>query len=272
VFVHALSGAASFAAALRLFRSYPLAVSPWSWDGSQSGDGKHRWMVLRHPGIEEDRTGPGDSFFILSQDQADHFVLRPWGVRAPGESSVVSYQEIRPVEPVPLAVHRVIAEGMPVPRDGVLLGWVSDRQVMVAFSVYHGHPRGVWPWGPQMRALPMVGSDPLHWPSFTTSPLDDGRLWDYIDRGELVDLGPIIARAPESAFWVPSQNGGRAAQGHGCVVAWRNLAADDFWLPAGVYMDHWMLREGVPAPPARHLLSLPGAIDLARGAAVSVPA
>jgi hypothetical protein len=111
----------------------------------------------------------------------------------------------------------------------------------------------------------MVGSDPLHWPAFTVSPLDDGRLWDYLDRGELVDLGPVVAGTPGNAFWVPSQNTRRAAHGHGCVVVRGNLATDEFWLPAGVYMDHWMLREGVPAPPASHLLSLPGALDLARG-------
>jgi hypothetical protein len=263
VFVHALSGAASFAACLRLFRSYPLAVSPWS------GDGGHRWIVLRHPGIEENRTGGGSDFFILSQDQDDHFVLRPWSPRGSGGSSVGAYQEIRPVEPVPVAVHRVIAEGMPVPRDGALLGWVSDRQAIVAFSVYHGWPGGPCPGGPQVRALPMVGSDPLHWPAFTVSPLEDGRLWDYLDRGELVDLAPVVADAPGSAFWVPSQNTRRAAQGHGCVVVSLNVPADEFWLPAGVYMDHWMLREGVPAPPAGHLLSLPGTTDLARRPALS---
>src|ERR1700691_3870965 len=130
VFVHALSGAASFAACLRLFRSYPLAVSPWS------GDGRRRSILLRHPGIGESRAGGGSDFFILSQDQADHFVLRPWEPCGSGESSVGAYQEIRPVEPVPVAVYRVIAEGMPVPRDGTLLGWVSDRQAVVAFSVY----------------------------------------------------------------------------------------------------------------------------------------
>ena len=35
-------------------------------------------------------------------------------------------------------------------------------------------------------------------------------------------------------------------------------------MPAGVYMDHWMLREGVPTPPASHLLTLPGATHLSR--------
>ena len=72
MFVHALSGAASFAACLRLFRSYPLAVSPWSADGT------HRSIVLRYPGAEEDRASGKNGYFILSQDTAEHFVLQPW--------------------------------------------------------------------------------------------------------------------------------------------------------------------------------------------------
>jgi len=249
VFVHALSGAASFAACLRLFRSYPLAVSPWS------ADGRHRSIVLRYSGADEDRASGNSGFFILSQDTAEHFVLQPW----PGGDPVL----IRPVEPVPAAVHRVIAEGMPVPRDGALLGWVSDRQALVLLSVCHGQPGYPLPRGPQIRVLPLVGSEPLRWPEFTVSPLDDGRLWEYLERGELVDLAPVLSAAPEHGFWVPSQNQRRASWAHGCVVMSRSLPATEFWLPAGVYMDHWMLREGVPAPPASHLLGLPGTIDLA---------
>ena len=275
MFVHALSGAASFAACLRLFRSYPLAVSPWS------ADGRIRSIVLRYPGAEEDRVSGKSGFFVLSQDRAEHFVLRPWGGGEPGEpgpaddsedagdSGEFTYQEIRPVEPVPAAVHQVIAEGMPVPRDGALLGWVSDRQALVLLSVYHGRPGAPLPGGPQARVLPLVGSEPLRWPEFTVSPLEDGRLWEYLDRGELVDLAPVIAAAPDHGFWVPSQNQRRASHAHGCVVVRRSITASEFWLPAGVYMDHWMLREGVPSPPASHLLGLPGAIDLARRVTLS---
>jgi hypothetical protein len=43
-----------------------------------------------------------------------------------------------------------------------------------------------------------------------------------------------------------------------------NLPADEYWLPAGVYLDHWTLREGIQAPPVRWLLTLPGAVDLSR--------
>src|ERR1700722_1369204 len=120
VFVHALSGAASFAACLRLFRSYPLAVSQ-----CHSG-GWHRSIVLRHRGFE------GSGFYVLTQDPAEQFTLRPWSP-ADGEG-----QEIRPGTAVPVTSHRVITEGMPVPRDGALLGWVSDRQVTALLTVRHG--------------------------------------------------------------------------------------------------------------------------------------
>ena len=151
-------------------------------------------------------------------------MLQPWpgGESADsagsGQAGEFAYQEIRPVDPVPAAVHRVIAEGMPVPRDGALLGWVSDRQALVLLSVYHGQPGGPLPGGPQIRVLPLVGSEPLRWPAFTVSPLEDGRLWEYLDRGELVDLAPVVSAAPGYGFWVPSQNQRRAGWAHGCVV------------------------------------------------------
>jgi hypothetical protein len=244
VFVHAPSEAASFAACLRLFLSYPLAVNP-----RDPFAGCERSIVLRHRGFA------GSGYYLLTQDPAGQFTLRPWH---PGDGDC---QKIRPGIPVPVSSHRVITEGMPVPRDRALLGWVSDRQATVLLSVCHG--RAAEPAGlPQIRVLAQVGSDPVRWPPFTVSPLDDGLLWQYIARGELVDLAPLVARAAGGTFWVPSQNPGRAAQGHGCVVAGQNLQAEEYWLPAGIYMDHWMLREGVPAPPASHLLTLPGTAAL----------
>ncbi len=244
MFVQSLSGAASFAACLRLFRSYPQAVNPCYTDGW------HRSIVLRHRAFDE--TG----FYVLTQDPAEHFTLRPW--RTDGGEC----HEIRPGAQVTVTSHRIITEGMPVPRDGGLLGWVSDRQATVLLSVYHGDAQQQ-PRGPQVRVLAMVGSEPLRWPPFTASPLDDGRLWEYVERGEIVDLAPLVVRDPEAAVWVPSQNPGRAAQGHGCVVVGDSLRADDFWVPPGIYMDHWMLREGVPTPPASHLLALAGTSHLA---------
>ncbi len=272
MFVHALSGAASFAACLRLFRSYPLALNP-SWPGdpgpvaARHAAGWRGSIVLRYRGLED----PG--FYVLAQHPAEHFTLRPWRARD-GEC-----HEIRPGTPVPVASHRIVTEGMPVPRDGALLGWVSDRQVTALLTVHHGGRGGEGgpdraggqgengpagrPGVPEVRVLAMVGSEPIRWPPFAASPLDDGRLWEYMELGELVDLTPVLYRA-EGAYWVPSQHPDRARRGHGCAVLGRSIEGLEYWVPAGVYMDHWMLREGVPTPPATHLITLPGATDLSR--------
>jgi len=280
VFVHALPGAASFAACLRLFQSYPLAVNslhPVDTGAGTAGHpvrGQHerdqaaatrraRW---RHSIVLWHRGAGGTGCYVLTQDPGDDFALWTWQPRGAQDKRVpgqpVHCQRIRPGLPVPATSHQVIAEGMPVPRHGALLGWVSDRQATALMTVFHGRPEEQC--GPQLRVLALSGSEPLHWPPFSASPLDDGRMWEYVDRGQIVDLAPVIGRSESGAYWVPSQNPVRAVRGHGCVVVRRPIATDEYWVPAGVYMDHWMLREQVPAPPASHLVTLPGTMDLGR--------
>jgi hypothetical protein len=246
--VHAPSAAASFAACAQLFSRYPLAVTLPSEEGSRS------MVLLNH----ED--GPA-GFFVLTQARDDLFVIRSW------DRHERINQEIRQGEPVSVAVHQLITEGMPVPRDGALLGWVADRQVTVMLSVYCRQPRS---WDdqvvvPEIRVMPMAGtSELLQWPPFTISPLDDGRLWEYVTWGQIVDLAPLVSRNLGRAFWVPSPDRRSVRNGEGCIVILDHLPADDYWLPAGIYMDHWTLREGIEAPPVGRLLSLPGVVDLAR--------
>jgi hypothetical protein len=276
LFVHALPGAASFAACLRLFRSYPLALNTSGPGDPGPGAPRHaagcdRSIVLRHRGFD------GLGFYVLTQHPAEHFTLRPWraGDEAwqAGDGAGRACQAISPGMPVSVAAHRIVTEGMPVPRDGALLGWVSDRQATALLTVHHGRPEAYRegpaqrPAGPQVRVLPMAGTEPMRWPPFAASPLDDGGLWEYVARGELVDLAPVAHRA-EDAYWVPSQHPGRSRQGHGCAVIGRSLQGVEYWVPAGVYMDHWMLREGVPTPPASHLITLPGTVPLSRRPAV----
>jgi hypothetical protein len=245
VSVQVLSGAASLNACLRLFASYPLAVTPCPAGGDQ-------WsMVLRHGPAGETAAGSGAGYYVLSQDRAGRFVLRPWAAPDGGG------QLIHPDEAPTPAAHEVIANGMPVPRDGALLGWLTDRQASAMLAVHHADI------GPQVRVLPLAGSEPLDWPPFAANPLAEPRLWEYLRWGEIVDLAPLLARHPRRVFWVPSQNRSRAADAHGCVVVRESMTADDYWLAEGVYMDHWILRETVPVAPSAHLLTLPGTIDLA---------
>jgi len=248
VSVHALPGRASFAACVQLFRRYPLAVTP------HSADGGYRSMVLIN------HAAGTAGFFDLTQARDDLFVIRSWN-RRDGVN-----QEIRPGEPVSGIIHQAVTGSMPVPHDGALLGWLTDSQVTVLLAVHCREPE---PWDdpvpvPGIQVMPMAGTTDLpHWPPFTASPLDDGRLWEYVERGQIVDIAPLLTQSAGRAFWVPSPDRRSARHEKGCVVITGNLPADEYWLPAGVYMDHWTLREGIQAPPVGCLLALPDVVDLA---------
>jgi hypothetical protein len=114
-----------------------------------------------------------------------------------------------------------------------------------------------------MQVMPMSGTVTIDWPPFGTSLLGDGRLWDYLERGDIVDIAPLLASCPGQAFRAPCPYGHGSPRGAACVVVTANLVAREYWLPAGVYAEHWMLREGIPVPPAGQLLALPGSVDMA---------
>ena len=258
--MHTQSGAATFAACQQLFRYHPLAVTPapaGTGDLRPAGTGALPSMVLRH------RTA---GFFVLTKVRESHFILRAWHARDGVE------EEIQPGKPVPDKVRQVVVACLPVPRHGALLGWVTCRQVTALMTVHSAPPQDVPPRGgngrlcrvsgPELRVLPLEGTcKEWHWPPFTVSPLDDWRLWEYVEWHELIDVMPLLRAEAGRAFWIPAPDGRRT--GH--VVLKSNIRTDAFWLPAGVYSDHWALREGIDPPPAGSLIASPGAVDLSRG-------
>jgi len=248
VLTHARSGAAPFAACAQLFACFPLAVAPsLAPAGAQS-------MILAGGDA-----GP-DDFHVLSRAGDDLFILRSWddgdGLR----------EEIRPGAPVPGVARDIVATCVPVPRDGALLGWLTDWRVTTLLAVRSGRTEsadGPAP-RPEILVLPMAGTCVLpEWPPFAAHPLGDWRLWESLDLGTVLDVAPLAAADPGHVFWVPYLVRRAGHRETGCVVVTGNLTDDEHWLPAGVYLDHWRLREGLPAPPADWLLSLPGVTDLA---------
>jgi hypothetical protein len=248
VLAYAQAGEAVFAACLRLFRCYPLAV--------RRHYAEHRYgsMVLMN------REAGTARFAVLIMERDDLFALRPWDRRD------WARVEIRPREPVDDSVRRLIGSGVPMLRDGVLLGWVAGQQVR---AVLAAHGRLPEPWDdasviPGTLVLPRVGSQPAERPPLTGNPLEDERLWEYVARGQLADLTPLVSRQAGRVFWVPGVDevGGRRV---GRIVVTERLHADDAWLPAGVYADPRALREEAPPLTASQLLALPGVTDLARG-------
>jgi hypothetical protein len=252
---HARQGAAdkppqaAFAACRRLFLHYSLAV--------RRHYAEHRYgsLVLLHQIAGRAR------FYVLIMERDQLFVLRHWD-RRDGHRV-----EIGPETCVPAAVGRLIEASVPVPRDGALLGWVAGHQVQAVVAAYGRLPE---PWDdaaavPGVLVMPRSGSQPARWPPLTASPLADGRLWDCVARGQLIDLGPLVTRQARRVYWVPGA-GERSGRPTGsCVVVTERISGDGYWLPAGVYADHWTLRGGSPVLLARDLLARPGVTDLAGG-------
>jgi hypothetical protein len=258
VLVPAQAGDAAYAACLRLFRHYPLAVR------RHYAERRYGSMVLMGP-------GPGAArFFVLTMEWDDLFLLRPWDRRDGARVRIARD------DPGPAGVRRLIESSVPVPRDGALLGWVADGQVRAVLVAYGRLPE---PWDdpaavPGILVLPRSGSG---WPASGRSgggrpgrpepagnPLDGGWLWEQLRRGELADLAPLVARHAERVFWVPGPaRAGRPAGAR--IVVTERISDDEFWLPAGVYARPRPLRPGTPVLTASQLLALPGVTDLAGG-------
>jgi hypothetical protein len=201
-------------------------------------------------------------FFVLIMEWDDLFVLRHWDRR---DGPRV---EIGPDEAGSAEVRQVVEASVPLPREGALLGWVSGQRVQAVLAAYGRLPE---PWddasaAPGVLVMPLVGSPTAGWPPFAARPLDDGRLWTHLARGQLIDVGPLVTRWPGYVFLVPGGDGAPGPRLAGTrVVVTERLSTEEWWLPAGVYADHWTLREGTPTMTASQLLALPGVIDLAGG-------
>jgi hypothetical protein len=243
-------GSAAFAACQRLFRDYPLAV--------RRHYAEHRYgsMVLLH------QDGGTARFLVLIMEWDDLFVLRHWDRR---DGSRVEVSADGPATGDGGAdVARLIEASVPVPRDGALLGWLSGQQVSAVVAAYGRLPE---PWDdpsavPGVLVLPRAGSQPAEWPPLATSPRPDWQLWECVERGRLVDLTPLVSRSAGRVFWVPGEGGWQAGAR---VVVTERISDGGLWLPAGVYADHWSLREGIQVRTASQILALPGVVDLSGG-------
>jgi hypothetical protein len=249
VLAHIRPGDSVFTLCLRLFHGYPAAV--------RRHYAEHRYgsMVLAN------RAAGTAGFSVLIMEWDDLFVIRPWDRRD------WARVEIRPHEPAPDHIRRLIESSVPVPHDGALLGWVADHVVR---AVLLAHGRLTEPWDdasavPGILVMPLVGSHAADRPALTGSPADYERLWESLDRGQLVDLSALISHRPGRVFWVPNE-GGRATQPPGGrIVVTERIGSGSFWLLAGVYADNSAQRESMVLPSARHLLARPDVVDLARG-------
>jgi hypothetical protein len=207
----------------RLFSGYPLAVtgqpgSPAAWS-----------MVLMAPGAGKHR------FFTLAVHGDGTCSLRSRS-RRDGFS-----ETIRPGAPLTGAARGILTEGIPVPRDRSLLGWVPAGQVTAMLAVYADDPDGGSPLpavpDPEIRVMPLAGAPAGQLPP-PADLLADGSLWRHAAKGEITDLLPVTTRHPRQALWVPAPARRSIRRGAGAIHITSTLDGGGFQVPAGVYAAH----------------------------------
>jgi hypothetical protein len=238
-----LRGSSPYEGCQALFARYPQAT------GIVDRSGTVRSMVLMLPGA-------GDAeFFVLSQQNGQSrssFSLWPWpagdvvDIDAEGSGSVSD------------GAVKVLTKGVPIPRDGSLLGWICDSDVTALIVIYAKYtcarPEPGW------AVMPRAGTAEVLWPPFTGEPLFGHWSWDLYQAGCFMSLERVIAAVPDTVCWVDTT----AILGSSCCVVARDITEPSgHTLRRGRYVDYAALRADKAVPALDALLADPARIDLA---------
>lgn len=206
-------------------------------------------MVLMLPDGDDAR------FFVLSRQQDESglsYSLWSWPagdvVNIDAEGSAA----------VPGQGVNALTRGVPIPRNGSLLGWTHGGDVTALIAIYArytpAHPEPGW------AVMPRAGTPEALWPSFTGRPLFGHWSWEQYRAGGLVFLDRLIAAIPETVYWVDTT----AMLGSNCCVVARDLTdPSGYILRRGRYVDYEVLRADKAVPPLGALLAGPDKTDLA---------
>ncbi len=226
-----------------LFATYPLAVQPVGRGGTMCS------MVLML------QDGAYDGFFVLAHDFGrDKSLFWVWSWPA---GSVVNIEADGTAD-IPAAAVNAVAQGVPIPRDGSLLGWVLEDTIAALVVVYAEYttenPEPSW------AVMPLAGIPEAQWPPFTGDPLFGHWSWERGKAGSTISLGDLVAETPDTVFWVDT----KAVLGSDCCAVTRDLTVPDgHTLRRGRYVHYQALQACKPVPPINALLADPGKIDLA---------
>jgi hypothetical protein len=192
----------------------------------------------------------GGEFFVLTRLESGDFFIWRW---PDGEEATVAPA----TESIPSGLADALACGVPLPRNGSLLGWRHGGVITAMITVCTRLESGTPSWS----VMPLAGSPQDRWPPFSRERLLGAWFWDHYRAGRVVDLAPVVAGTYGTVFWVPAE----VAPGSGyCIVAARDVRSRDGWtLPAGRYVYWRPLREGRAVPSLEVMLADPGRADLA---------
>jgi hypothetical protein len=226
-----------------LFATYPLAIQCVDWAGVV------HLMVLMVA------NGDGADYFMLVRDRDEgetFYSIGPWRPDSPLMDIVADGGD------VPRAMATALNDGVPLPCDGSLFGWLAGNAVRALIAIYGEYtpesPEPSW------AVMPRADVPAQSWPPFTGERLFGSWFWEHYRAGTIVPLADLVAASTASVFWVSTE----ATLGWDCCVISRDIKSDaGYVLPRGCYLYHEALRRGVDVPPPEKLLAGPDKTDLA---------
>ena len=225
----------AFGRCAALYEGYPLAVGV--------ADGLRRMVLMTS-------AGRLPAFHDLIQDGPGTYVLQPWGKRPVAEFTPGS----GPAMPPEAAA--VLAGGVPLPRDGSLVGFFDGTgHVAAVLATSHEPPR------PAFSMMPRADLRQTEWPPATDEPSFGPWFWQLLADEAAADLEPFIVANPGAAY---AATGETVPGGTAVVITEPLLVAGRYILPAGVFV-HWReLARGETIPPIGDLLrQAENVVDLA---------
>jgi hypothetical protein len=208
----------------------------------------------RHPGVTLMVQGPPARFFVLSRRpdstrRSPAYIIWPWD----GDDDATITRHTAALSP---PFTEAITTGIPVPRNGSLLGLLAGREV-AGFLVFYTSEQHD-PGRPVQSTMIHADLPERLWPR--TANRDFGPwFWESYRDGSIVELNTLITATPGTFFWI---DGGTPSSRY--IVVNRDVPAQaGFVVPAGRYAWCGALQEGHRPPPASQLLTTRGRADMA---------
>jgi hypothetical protein len=193
-------------------------------------------------------------FFVLTRDRRSStpvYALTPWS----GGATLMVDADTGPG--VPDMFVNAVRSGVPIPADGSLFGSRRTGFITALLAIYSAHDPGYTE--PCWSVLPHADIPEPQWPAIPQDRFFAHWFWERYRAGDIVPLADLIARTPDTVFWVDTT----AIIGSGCCAVARDVVSHEgYTLRCGRYVHHTVLRAGKHVPSLNVLLADDSKTDL----------
>lgn len=226
-----------------LFADYPLAVR--TDDAGEDGEAACSMVLMVHE---------GPVFYVLRHHFKNDRPVYSISLWPAGDVQEISADGNTTVSDI---LANALTQGVPIPRDGSLFGWIHGDTVTALVVVYASESEDQVP---SWAIMPLAGSPEWQWPPFSDESLFGSWFWKHYRAGEVVSLSDSVAENPGTVFWADT----KVTLGSDCCLVKRDIEISaGYTLPRGRYVYLQALRDGKQVPSLETLERDSDNIDLA---------